>query len=316
MSRSAIAIRRRARSSKCASAAMNYGTANESKYKEEMAMCARKEQTTSGAGDAAPRANAFGMTFVLAPSFSLRVGCEDGLNFAAFTQQSGLAILIMSECQVTACTAELLNAKMHVGPEPILGADALLGPDACRLLSQPNAGGASLVSEAMSIEVLGRAFGAKLLKLELEIFYWPSSSSITDFTIQLEGVTLGVSVTRAMAAPGVKFGVEAATQLLLKKLRGVIRSTEACCGAWSKQVLHVWAPSNRVADTVAMAYATVNPDLAADTVVLVSVCEGLPLLFEEKQARSVVKAPRVLKGAKEAAHLRVLRESDPCRANL
>jgi hypothetical protein len=35
-------------------------------------------------------------------------------------------------------------------------------PDAARMLEMPNAGGSSLVSEALAFEVLARAFGASL----------------------------------------------------------------------------------------------------------------------------------------------------------
>merc|ERR1719271_1242464 len=118
-----------------------------------------------------------------------------------------------------------------------LCAEELLHADASRLLSVPNAGGASRVSEAMSIEIMARAFGARLLRTETEIFYFPSNGAITDFTIELEGIALGVSVTRAMSAPGADFGTPQALQLLDKKLRGVIRSTASCCGAWGKQIL-------------------------------------------------------------------------------
>ena len=51
--------------------------------------------------------------------------------------------------------------------------------------------------------------------------------------------------------------------------------------------------------------------LVADTVVLVTVCSGLPELFTEKQRAPPPRAPRAPKGQKDEQHLKVLRESDP-----
>jgi len=323
MSAENIARRRRART--CAAAAQMNENAIICQSSVGNPVAAAENRTTkktrathggTPAPDTAPRACAFGMTFVLAPSFSLRLGREDAVLLSAFSRQSGLAILIQSECQVTARTSELLNAELLLrSPETMaatLCAEELLHADASRLLSVPNAGGASRVSEAMSIEVLARAFGARLLRTETEIVYFPRNGAITDFTVELEGVTLGVSVTRAITAPGADFGMAQALQLLEKKLQGVIRSTASCCGAWEKQVLHVWSPTTAVADVLEMAYALLDENVTADTVVLISVCEGLPLLFREK-ACALPKVPRLLKGLKESAHMRVLQESDPCR---
>lgn len=102
--------------------------------------------------------------------------------------------------------------------------------------------------------------------------------------------------------------------MLLKKLGGVIRSTETCLGAWRKQILHIWAPTSAAAAALDAAYAKLPHDLVSDTVVLVTTCEGLPPLFNEKMSK-VERTVRIPKGAKEAAHVRVLMESDPCRAN-
>jgi len=198
------------------------------------------------------------------------------------------------------------------------GAEAELTPmlslNAQRMLLEDNAGGSSRVSEAMSFEVLHRAFGAQLLKLELELKYWPSNGSITDYSIDIEGVQLGVSVTRAMGKPGIGFGAEAAEALLRKKLHGVIRSSQTCLDDLEKQILHVWVRTAEVADAVERAYAAIEPELVSSTVVLVTVC-SLPLLFLEK-SRAPARRCRVVKGIKDEIHLQILRESDPvrCRA--
>ena len=265
----------------------------------------------------APQVDAFGCTFVLAPCFSLRMDREDSVLVSAFATSPGLAILLSSEIQPTARSSALLQAE-----------SALLCADAQRLLANDNAGGASRISEALSVEVLHRAFGARLRQLEMEIRYWPpSGTSITDFSVELcDGVCVGVSVTRALGPPGVPFGMEAAAQLLRKKLKGVLSSTDAACGEWDKQILHVWARSASDADAIERAYALLDPALLADTVVLVTVCEAeaLKILFEEKATTAAnasgagTRRVREPKGAKDEEHLRILRESDPiqCRSLL
>lgn len=235
----------------------------------------------------------------------MKIAAEDSLLLASFATHPGLAMLVHSECQPSARSAELLKAN-----------ESLLCGDAKRLLNTCNAGGASRVSEAISIELLHRAFGARLLKTETEIIYWPTNGSITDFAVELAGVCIGVSVTRAMHAPGAPVTTASAAHLLRKKLRGVLSSTETCLGQWQKQILHIWARSSSAAAAIDAAYATLEHELLADTVVICTVCEGeaLSVLFDEKLTTLPIYPPaRVPKGMKDAAHQRVLAESDPCK---
>jgi hypothetical protein len=166
----------------------------------------------------APAAHAYGCTFVLAPALCLKIGREDAVLLAAFAKIEGLAMCVQSDLRPTDRVRELVEAATQPMASPadaLLSADALLGADAVRLLGEPNAGGASRVSESMSMEVLSRAFGATLLQTELEIQYWPSQGNpITDFSVTLEGTPLGVSVTRALGPPHAEFDVQAARGLL------------------------------------------------------------------------------------------------------
>lgn len=266
-------------------------------------------------GNSSNQAKAYGCTFILAPSFSLKMSSEDHLLLSSAAPLPGLALLMLSEVQPSTRLVELILAEVGKSASPavdaLLGAEALLGTDANRLLALPNAGGASRVSEALSIEVLSTAFGSRLLQTECEIVYWPPHSAMTDYSIEwADGTTLGVSVTRAMGAPGLAYSVDCAEALLRKKLNGILRSTEAACGQWQKQILHVWAPSSSTASALEAAYARLETGLAADTVVLVSVCENLAELFEEK-ATKVAKATKPVKGLKDPEHLRVLASSQP-----
>ena len=58
------------------------------------------------------------------------------------------------------------------------------------------------------------------------------------------------------------------------------------------------------------AHACLEPELIADTVVLITTCQGMPEIFDEK-APPPLQRKRVLKGVKDEKHLRILRESNP-----
>ena len=64
-----------------------------------------------------------------------------------------------------------------------------------------------------------RCYGARLLKTEMEVGYFPEGGSITDYTCEMFGTVLGVSVTRAMKYKG-DFTLEDAEKLLNKKMNG------------------------------------------------------------------------------------------------
>ena len=69
------------------------------------------------------------------------------------------------------------------------------------------------------------SFGARLLKTEMEIEYFPEQSKKTDYSVLINNKHIGVSVTRAMKFKG-DFTEEDARVLLYKKLYGIIVSSE------------------------------------------------------------------------------------------
>lgn len=139
----------------------------------------------------------------------------------------------------------------------------------CQLNEQ--AGGNSVWSEVLSIELLSALYGAKLLRTEMEIEYL-LEGSITDYSVSLADQTIGVSVTRAMKYRGT-FSYEDALALLTKKLRGVLKSSENVCAEdkWVKQILHVWVQEPYIAEIVKEAYEAL-PELWGNTLVQLTVC--------------------------------------------
>jgi len=81
-------------------------------------------------------------------------------------------------------------------------------------------------------------------------------------------------------------------------------------------VLHVWAGSVCDVDTLQRAFGRLGPELAANTLVLITLCANLPELFSERAASRGARKWPILKGGKDAEHLRILAESDPCTAKL
>ncbi|CAD5116069.1 unnamed protein product [Dimorphilus gyrociliatus] len=157
-----------------------------------------------------------------------------------------------------------------------------LSQGALKLLTIPNAGGSSVISEVLSLEFLSRSFGAHLLKTEMEVEYWPQGGSITDYVARIYDQIIGVSVTRAMKYGG-DFAMDDAIRLLNKKLQGVNRSTANNQEGWSKQVLHVWATDKKTAAYVLKAWQMLDETVRSDTVVVITVCYSIPGLFFERK---------------------------------
>ena len=115
-----------------------------------------------------------------------------------------------------------------------------------RSLIVPNAGGHSVLSEALSIEYMHRKLGAELgtVQLEMEVQYSHSNCPILDFAFEAQGNTYGVSVTRAMkyGDPNA-FSAEDAERLLAKKLTGMHVAGCAAMARFKRCFLHVFCQS-------------------------------------------------------------------------
>mmetsp|Transcript_20276 Transcript_20276/g.77621 ORF Transcript_20276/g.77621 Transcript_20276/m.77621 type:complete len:283 (-) Transcript_20276:287-1135(-) len=164
--------------------------------------------------------------------------------------------------------------------------DIALCAGAVRIMTLPNAGGTSVNSEALSFEVLRQMFNARLDATEMELQYWPENSKITDYSVVIQKRKFGVSVTRAMKFGGGRFTEEDATRLLSKKLYGVVESTKAVIAPykWKKQILHVWAQNNQIADMLRAVYDTLIPsEMQSNTVVVVTVAKNADWVFFERE---------------------------------
>jgi hypothetical protein len=145
------------------------------------------------------------------------------------------------------------------------------------IMTTPNAGGSSIPSEAFSFEVMTRCELATFLKGEMEVTYTNPSGKRTDELVAIDGLKVGVSVTRAMKYPITVVMTEAEAKTLIeRKLSDILLSTAnvAPSDKWTKQILHVFAVSQENANAVRAAWQSIDAGTRADTIVLVTVTDG------------------------------------------
>jgi hypothetical protein len=129
------------------------------------------------------------------------------------------------------------------------------GPESClpsftRMLEERSkkkagCGYTAALSEALSFKVLQELFGARLVCTEMEVQYHKATTKI-DFTAQIYGQIVGVSVTRAFSRHSC-FRRSDASRLIRKKLEGLSRSLETALSEhrWSHSLLHVWVSNHK-----------------------------------------------------------------------
>jgi hypothetical protein len=155
-----------------------------------------------------------------------------------------------------------------------------LSDDGDKMFDTANAGGSSVESEVMSLEVLRACEGAKLVKTETEILYSPPDdagpSSITDILVSINGTKIGVSVTRVYKPSNMTLGDAEAKTILVKKLEGINRSSVRVLPAdkWAKQILHVFTANKAASDAVVRVLPTIDAALKADTIILLTQTKG------------------------------------------
>ncbi|CAG8577380.1 854_t:CDS:2 [Ambispora gerdemannii] len=161
--------------------------------------------------------------------------------------------------------------------------DLLWSQGAMKMLGLPNAGGASMLSEVLSCEVMERVLGVELFKTEMEVSYLFINQPMTDYLVKFHNqqnilLCLGVSVTRAYAHKG-RYTKHDAHKLLTKKLFGVTSSTRNIINAkiW-KQILHIWCPNGKVANVVRRAYVKLDDDYKSNTMVVLSIIDSIRFL--------------------------------------
>lgn len=140
-----------------------------------------------------------------------------------------------------------------------------------------NLGGSSLLSEVFAYEVLYRCELATLLKTEGEIVYTDTGGKKTDLLVEIDGLKLGVSVTRAYHyPPDDPYTLALATELLTKKLGDLPLSTANVApeDAWVKQLLSILAYTPEHAALIEESWLTLDAELRGDAILIVTTTEG------------------------------------------
>lgn len=218
------------------------------------------------------------MTTTLGPSFVITSNNLETVKFTGLLKDMSKGGILVNRI-----STNVMNVR---------DVEASFTKDASRMFSIPNAGGSSLYSEVLSLEILKALFGVKLLRTEMEIAY-ALDSKITDYSALIGNRVIGVSVTRAInfeelhninrrKAILIKYHPDQACDLLNKKLNGIIHSSEGVCDEhkWEKQILHVMTTSEELAKDLVFAYENkVGPENKANTVVMVTVCPNMNWIF-------------------------------------
>ena len=101
-----------------------------------------------------------------------------------------------------------------------------MSPGGYEIWTDGNAGGSSIYSEIFAYEMANQCEDAVLLKTENEIVYTDPQGKITDLLLEIDGVKIGVSVTRAFIWPlGTPLTSERAEEILTDKLGDVLLSS-------------------------------------------------------------------------------------------
>lgn len=160
--------------------------------------------------------------------------------------------------------------------------DQLTG-GAREILVDGTSGGSSGVSEAFAFEVLSRCEGATLIATETEIVYVPATSKKTDMLVEIDGVRIGVSVTRAVGFPPDAPYTTAEAAFIEDKLDDILESTMNVRSdfMWTKQILLIMAYGDMHATSIRAVWDSIDAASRADTIVYVVVTDGAddPIYF-------------------------------------
>ncbi|CAG8540857.1 6024_t:CDS:1 [Paraglomus brasilianum] len=232
---------------------------------------------------------------------------EEFLNSENLSDNNSHLFVPFSDITVHTTSHDLLNLllglteksyggliKLNVNAHEKTFKDIKLSKGAAKMLTLPNAGGTSMLSEVFSCEIMERILGAELSKTEMEVRYRFSNQPMTDYLVKLRHkipVTIGISVTRAYAHKR-RYTSQDARALLKKKLSGINSSTRNIIGdrVW-KQILHIWCPDGHTAKMVKRAYSKIDEAHTANTVIVLSVVESA-WVFHEAKRKKKKKVPR------------------------
>lgn len=170
------------------------------------------------------------------------------------------------------------DVAIDFGANPYDDGDlGLLSAGAQEIIADGNAGGSSVVSEAITFDLLARCEGASLIKTENEIEYTVAGTTITDFTVAIDGVVVAVNPVRTFVFPaGSPLTFDEAMRRLEGKLDDVLVSSANVAPAdeWSKQIIAVIAAEPEHVQVVRDVWDSLDTVTRHDTIVYLYVTLG------------------------------------------
>lgn len=199
------------------------------------------------------------------------------LPLPGFGTISGRAFVLHEE--LTNAAPAWFSNSLDFGADPFNPGvdDALLTAGGRAILDSDTSGGSAYLSKVFAFEVLARAEGAALLRLGDEITYADPGGKKADFMVEIQGVKIGVTVTRAYAYPPENpYTIPMAESLLTAKLNDILLSNTnvTSADAWSKQILSVIAYDPSYLDSLRAAWNNLALAVKADTIVYVTATSG------------------------------------------
>lgn len=165
---------------------------------------------------------------------------------------------------------------------------ASLSDDADRMYDTPNAGGSSIASEVMSLEILRVCEGARLLKTETQIKYDPTvdagGTSMSDMLLDIGGTRIGVNPVRVYKPASIGLTDADVKQILANKFHDINVSSRrvSTTDKWKKQILHIFSPNDAATKAVERVLPTFTAAERADTIVLLTQSTGGGFLYCNK----------------------------------
>lgn len=198
-------------------------------------------------------------------------------GFGQLTGECG----VLDEEELLSPLPYLFVNQIDFGETPYAGNLDVLSPGAQEVFTDGNAGGSSALSETFSFDVLYRCELATLVKTETEVLY-TTPGKMTDILVEVDGVKIGVSVTRAFVMNcSTPYTLASAKSLLDKKLKGIQASSALVApeDAWQKQILHMLTcgPEHLALVKQAWDELVASPDattVVGDTILIITVTEG------------------------------------------
>jgi hypothetical protein len=175
--------------------------------------------------------------------------------------------------------------------------DFIVSKGAEKIYKEPNAGGSSVNSEALSADLFDTLFNAKNIITEMEIDYEDMNWKKCDYLMEISNETFGVSVTRAMKHPSPDlYDYEDAELLLSRKLSGLIVARSGILHEdynFTKSILHIWCQTPKIADIITDVYNRMD-DMARDNIIVMLTISSSDYIYYDKLDKSLHKKFQVV----------------------